>query len=243
MDKVKESIRKSFSDPHKYAKVFYIIDKRWTDQLYQSLHAAGNMLNPLTFYDNNEMRLLNVKVMKGFYESVAKLVPEEDEQDQIGLQLSAYTNSEGTFGFSMAIRQRKKKSPVHSKKRNRLTLNHLNDLVFIKYNRTLRRRYNAGNVIDPIALDNIDDANEWLTGVENVEDDAIFEGDSELTFGVVAEAMGVEESRYGLRGNISSQHRRGKEVATSHSLVDEVEEDDKQYNDDGVQDFDNLVEE
>ncbi|XP_059290682.1 uncharacterized protein LOC132044214 [Lycium ferocissimum] len=186
MDRVKESIRKSFSDSHKYAKVFDIIDKRWTDQLHQSLHAARNMLNPSTFYDNNEMRLLNVKVMKGFYESVAKLVPEEDEQDQIGLQLSAYTNSEGTFGFSMAIRQRKKKSPealwqrhsritkIHSKKRNRLTLKRLHDLVFIKYNRTLRRRYNVGNVIDPIALDNIDDANEWLTGVENVEDDAIF---------------------------------------------------------------------
>ncbi|XP_060191665.1 uncharacterized protein LOC132621420 [Lycium barbarum] len=112
MDRVKESIRKSFSDPHKYAKVFDIIDKRWADQLHQPLHAAGNLLNPSSFYDNNEMRLLNAKVTKGFYESVAKLVPNIDEQDQIGDQLSAYTNSEGTFGFPMAIRQRKKKSPV-----------------------------------------------------------------------------------------------------------------------------------
>ncbi|XP_060211283.1 uncharacterized protein LOC132638410 [Lycium barbarum] len=112
MDRVKEFIRKSFSDPHKYAKVFDIIDKRWSDQLHQPLHAAGNLLNPSSFYDNNEMRLLNAKVTKGFYESVAKLVPNIDEQDQIGDQLSAYTNSEGTFGFPMAIRQRKKKSPV-----------------------------------------------------------------------------------------------------------------------------------
>lgn len=54
---------------------------------------------------------------------------------------------------------------IHTKKRNKLTLKRLNDLVFIKYNRTLRRRYNARNVIDPISLDNIDDTNEWLTGV------------------------------------------------------------------------------
>lgn len=38
-----------------------------------------------------------------------------------------------------------------------------NELMFIKYNRTLRCRYNTSNVIDPILLDNIDDANEWLT--------------------------------------------------------------------------------
>ena len=63
--------------------------------------------------------------------------------------------------------------------------------------------------------------------------------------------MGVEENHYCLRRNTSSQLRRGKEVAASHSLVDEVEEDDneieeddEQYGDDvGVQDFDNLVEE
>jgi len=50
-----------------------------------------------------------------------------------------------------------------------------NELEFIKYNRTLRCRYNTRNVIDPILLDNIDDANEWLTWVpEFHEDKAIF---------------------------------------------------------------------
>ncbi|XP_075096943.1 uncharacterized protein LOC142174720 [Nicotiana tabacum] len=138
---------------------------------------------------------------------------------------------------------------IHIKKRNKLTLKRLNDLVFIKYNRTLKRRYNARNVIGPISLDNIDDANEWLTGVlEDHADEEVFEDTSYLTWGDVAEARGIGERIYGLRGSTStsSSQRKGKEAVTL-SLVDEeeeVEEDDEQYNiDSGIQEFDNLVEE
>ncbi|KAH0722496.1 hypothetical protein KY290_005147 [Solanum tuberosum] len=278
MDRAKGSIQKAFTDEYKYAKVFEIIDKRWNTQLHQHVHAAGNILNPSLFYDNVENNLLTKEVWKGFHKCVAKLVVDEDVQDSITDEISTYRSVDGLFGLQTAIRQRMKKSPVewwrlygletpelqkfaikvlsltcsssgcernwsvfehlHTKKRNRLTLKRLNGLVFIKYNRTLRRRYNARNVIDPIRLDNIDDANEWLTG-----------GDSDFTWGVVGEASGVEENRYDLRGNTSSSHRRGKEVATSLFLVDEVErdsdgleEDDEQYNDNGgIQDFDNLV--
>ncbi|KAH0650541.1 hypothetical protein KY284_030453 [Solanum tuberosum] len=97
--------------------------------------------------------------------------------------------------------------------------------LFIKYNITLRRRYTARNVIDPIRLDNIDDANEWLTGVDYAEDEEIFEENSDFTWFGVGEVSAVEENRYDLRGNTSSSHRRGKEVATSLFLVDEVERD------------------
>ncbi|XP_016471754.2 uncharacterized protein LOC107793826 [Nicotiana tabacum] len=150
---------------------------------------------------------------------------------------------------------------IHTKKRNRLTLKRLHNLGFIKYNRALRRRYNHRNLIDPILLDNIDEANEWLTGVpENYEDEEVFEGDSNFTWGDVAVASGVGENPYGLRGNTSSSSliRKGKSVATtsrSLSLIDEdesdheeeeegEEEDDEQYEDNrGIQDFDNLEEE
>nr|XP_033509611.1 uncharacterized protein LOC104087391 [Nicotiana tomentosiformis] len=67
---------------------------------------------------------------------------------------------------------------IHSKKRNRLELLRLNDLLYIKYNRTLRRRYEARDTIDPILLDNIDEANEWLTGApQNHEDEQVYVGD------------------------------------------------------------------
>ncbi|XP_015162028.1 uncharacterized protein [Solanum tuberosum] len=213
MDRAKEAIQKAFTDEYKYAK------------------------------KNN---LLNKEVWKGFHKCVAKLVVDEDVQDSITDEISTYKSADGLFGLQTAIRQRTKKSPVewwrlygletpelqkftikvlHTKKRNRLTLKCLNDLVFIKYNITLRRRYNALNVIDPIRLDNIDDANEWLTGVDYAEDEEIFEENFDFTWFGVGEVSAVEKNRYDLRGNTSSSHRRGKEVATSLFLVDEVERD------------------
>ncbi|XP_059305025.1 uncharacterized protein LOC132056725 [Lycium ferocissimum] len=122
---------------------------------------------------------------------------------------------------------------IHSKKRNRLELKRLNDLVYIKYNRTLKRRYKARDTIDPIRLENIEEVNEWVTGApedlaeEELEDDG-------LTWGVVASASGCEESIYGLRASCSSSMNKDKGVASSsRALFDEdseEEEDDSQYN-------------
>nr|XP_009780478.1 PREDICTED: uncharacterized protein LOC104229520 [Nicotiana sylvestris] len=269
IDRAKEAIHASFSDQRKYKRVFEIIDKRWDSKLHNPLHAAGLVLNPELFYDNEERILGDESLWNGYYKCIENLIPEESVQDKITEQFSIYRNAESLFGKSMAIRQRKTKSPVewwkqfghstpylqkfsikiHTKKRNKLTLKRLNDLVFIKYNRTLRHRYNARNVIDPISLDNIDDANEWLTGVpEDHADEEVFEDTSDITWDDVAEARGIGERIYGLRGSIStsSSQRKGKQAATL-SLVDEedkVEEDDEQYNNDsGIQEFDNLVEE
>ncbi|KAG5572089.1 hypothetical protein H5410_061855 [Solanum commersonii] len=99
--------------------------------------------------------------------------------------------------------------------------------VYIKYNRTLKRRYDARDLIDPIRLDSIDDSNEC-----------------------VATAIGVDESICHLKG-LSSRSRaldKGKGVETTstsstssrtRTLIDEdykKEEDEEQYND--VEDVD-----
>ncbi|XP_019263693.1 PREDICTED: uncharacterized protein LOC109241402 [Nicotiana attenuata] len=205
---------------------------------------SGLVLNPELFYANEERILGDEPLWNDYYECIEKLIPEESVQDKITEQFSIYRNAEQLFGKNMAIRQRTTKSPDSYQKRNKLTLKRLNDLVFIKYNRTLRRRYNARNVIDPISLDNIDDANEWLTGVpEDHADEEVFEDTSDITWGDVAETRGIGERIYGLRGSTStsSSQRKGKQAATL-SLVDE--EDDEQYNNDsGIQEFDNLAEE
>ncbi|XP_060216894.1 uncharacterized protein LOC132644325 isoform X1 [Lycium barbarum] len=159
---------------------------------------------------------------------------------------------------------------IHTKKRNRLELSRLNNLVYIKYNRTLRRRYDVGDTVDPILLDNIDEANEWLIGCpQNEEEELVYEG-CDLDWGTVSRASGVEENIYGLRGGSSSSrsHNKGKGVATtarsssrSRCLIDEnsesetetetetepepepeEEEDEEQYNVEnlGYQEFGNL---
>ncbi|KAI3822342.1 hypothetical protein L1987_09931 [Smallanthus sonchifolius] len=123
---------------------------------------------------------------------------------------------------------------LHSKKRSRLDQQKLNDLVYIKYNRALRRRYDMRDTIDPIILDdgNVQDVNEWLTGAleeldEDEENAPVFEGEG-LTYGHVAAATGAGEAPYSTR---ASGNKRGAKSKTSSSrsrprgLVDEPDYD------------------
>ncbi|RWR97229.1 DUF659 domain-containing protein/Dimer_Tnp_hAT domain-containing protein [Cinnamomum micranthum f. kanehirae] len=130
--------------------------------------------------------------MSGLYNCIAKLVSKIDIQDKIGQELSIYMKAEGLFRIPMAIRARTIKSPsklplyykisfskllVNSQylqKRNRLDKKRLNDLIFVNYNRALKRRYDMRDILDPISLKDIDESNEWLLGridIELVEDD------------------------------------------------------------------------
>ncbi|KAJ9565872.1 hypothetical protein OSB04_001838 [Centaurea solstitialis] len=126
---------------------------------------------------------------------------------------------------------------LHSKKRNRLEQQKLNDLVYIKYNRALTRRHDTRDTIDPIILDdtNVQDPHELLMGVlEDEEDDMVHEGE-DLTWTTVADAMEVDEPLYATRksGNLGGAEtstsaapvRRGAETSTSRKrgrhLVDE----------------------
>ncbi|KAL4584188.1 hypothetical protein LXL04_008780 [Taraxacum kok-saghyz] len=124
---------------------------------------------------------------------------------------------------------------IHSKKRNRLERQKLNDLVYIKYNRALRRRYDMRDMIDPIILEDshIHDPFEWLA-----DDDGglVFEGD-DLSWDVVAEAMGVDEPVHrtrrtsgrqgGLQGaaGVAESSSQGRDRARQPHLVDEPEDE------------------
>ena len=74
---------------------------------------------------------------------------------------------------------------IHSKRRNKLDHQRLNDLVYIKCNQALKRRYNERDTIDPIFLKDIDDTNEWLIGkmedrdsYGGAQDDFVFDDDN-----------------------------------------------------------------
>ncbi|KAJ9705844.1 hypothetical protein PVL29_003780 [Vitis rotundifolia] len=130
---------------------------------------------------------------------------------------------------------------IHSKRRNRLDHQRLNDLVYVKYNRALKRRYNECSTIDPISLKDIDDSNEWLIGrMEDedshggAQDDFVFDDDN-LTWGDVARASGAEEARFDTRARARASSSiipptRGiassSRTLPSHSLIDEDEDGD-----------------
>ena len=125
---------------------------------------------------------------------------------------------------------------IHSKKRNRLEQNRLNDLVFIKYNRALKRRYDIRDTIDPISLSNIDESNEWLRGRldgESDEDEELVFEDDTLTWGAVARASGVGESSKQTRATTSRVRSKGS-TSTSNTihLIDEEDVDSEETEED-----------
>ncbi|XP_059629981.1 uncharacterized protein LOC132272936 [Cornus florida] len=241
MERAKEAIAKAFGEnEEKYKDIFKIIDTRWNIQLHRPLHAAGHFLNPEYFYSNPNIEQ-DEEVMDGLYQCIERLVPTTKVQDKISLESSRYIKADGLFGSSIAIRQRKSRTPVlsltcsasgcgrnwivfehlHSKKKNRLTQCRLNDLVFIKYNRALKRRYNMRDRIDPILLNDIDDSNEWLVGVMDEDVDAenelVFE-DNSLTWGAVARATGVGDSSHNLRSRSAPRATKKTTPSCSSSL-------------------------
>ena len=128
---------------------------------------------------------------------------------------------------------------IHSKRRNRLDHQRFNDLVYIKYNQALKRRYNERNTIKPISLKDIDDSNKWLIGRmkeedshRRAQDDFVFDDDN-LTLGDIARATGAKEARFDtrVRARASSSiipPTRGiassSRTLSSHSLIDEDED-------------------
>ncbi|RWR74827.1 hypothetical protein CKAN_00317200 [Cinnamomum micranthum f. kanehirae] len=123
---------------------------------------------------------------------------------------------------------------IHSKKRNRLDQKHLNDLVFVKYNRALKRRYDMRDILDPISLKNIDESNEWLLGRidrELDEDDEFVFDDDILTWGDVATASGVGESSQRTRATTTSRARATPRVTRSSSVLQLVDEEESEETD------------
>ncbi|CAH1447076.1 unnamed protein product [Lactuca virosa] len=95
---------------------------------------------------------------------------------------------------------------LYTKKRNRLAQSRLNDMVYVKFNRSLNRRSKRNDKADPILLNEIDESNEWLLGTmeQNGADNIVFEGE-DLTWDVVEDAAGVNEPIYSTRGALKDK--------------------------------------
>ena len=99
-------------------------------------------------------------------------------------------------------------------------------MVYVKYNRALVQRFKLRDTIDPIALKDIDDGNEWLGGgIEDAEEESVFDDNEGLTWGHVASAAGVHEQRFNLR----SSDRAGSSSQSQENRIEDDEEDDEGY--------------
>ncbi|RVW73543.1 hypothetical protein CK203_062078 [Vitis vinifera] len=246
MNRAKDAIVRSFNgNEDKYKEIFNIIDKRWEIQLHRPLHAAGYFLNPEFFYDKPEIEH-DAEIMSDLYKCILRLTRDPAKQEKVcgrtpNLQKFAMKVLNLTCSASGCDRNWSIFENIHSKRRNRLDHQRLNDLVYTKYNRALKRRYNERNTIDPISLKDIDDSNEWLIGrMEDedshggAQDDFVFDDDN-LTWGDVARAAGAEEARFDTRARARASSSiipptRGIassfKTLPSYSLIDEDEDGD-----------------
>ncbi|RVW91326.1 hypothetical protein CK203_035382 [Vitis vinifera] len=216
MNRAKDAIVRSFNgNEEKYKEIFNIIDKRWEIQLHRPLHAAGLTRDPakqekvvaeVSLFTNaqglfgNELAVRTRKTRAPVTEWWAAYGASAPNLQKFAMKVLNLTCSASGCERNWSIFEN-----IHSKRRNRLDHQRLNDLVYIKYNRALKRRYNERNTIDPISLKDIDDSNEWLIGrMEDedshggAQDDFVFDDDN-LTWGDVARAAGAEEARFDTR--------------------------------------------
>ncbi|KAL6582972.1 hypothetical protein OROMI_005050 [Orobanche minor] len=249
IDRAKEEIAAAFgNNEDRYLEIFNIIDNRWNCQLHRPLHAAGYYLNPAYYYTNPEVEK-DAEVKEGLFSCIKRLSRNEVEEVGIHNELVLYTKALKLFGIPMAIKMRSTYAPahcLHSKKRNRLEQQKLNDLVYIKYNRALRRRYDCRDTIDPIILDetSVVDPNEWLAGIfDDEEGDALVHDGDDLTWGDVARASGVNEPLYNLRKTQDSSANKGGNGKGSSSTSKFKGKRKMQLIDEGDFDFDEESEE
>ncbi|RDX64056.1 hypothetical protein CR513_57432, partial [Mucuna pruriens] len=124
---------------------------------------------------------------------------------------------------------------IHSKKRM-LEHQKLQDLVYVKYNQALHERYECRDLIDPIALKDIDVSNEWI--VRKLDGDGE-DAEDDLVFDDVASAIGTTKPlKYTRRQTqmqravvaSTSKKEKGKEVV-------EEEDEDESSQDEGEEEY------
>jgi hypothetical protein len=114
MDRAKEAIRAYYDDKgddgfQRQLQIWGVIDQRWNNTLHRPIHAAGIYLNPAFSYSCGFR--FDVEVMEGFLTCVERMVLSHEERAEISKEMEIYRMFGGTFGFQMAIADRKTKMP------------------------------------------------------------------------------------------------------------------------------------
>ncbi|XP_023633848.1 uncharacterized protein LOC111829321 [Capsella rubella] len=178
-------IKKMFQEKDALYKPYTtIIDRRWDRMLRHDLHAAAYYLNPAFMYDQTTF-CEKPEVMRGLMNLFEKQIVAS--KTQLFQELRTYREHEWWryFGFDapnlqkLAIRILSQTASssgcernwsvferIHTKKRNRLEHQRLNDLVFVHYNLRLQHRLKRKRSYDPVDYESIDKTEFWIVEEE-----------------------------------------------------------------------------
>ncbi|KAL9661820.1 hypothetical protein QQ045_026648 [Rhodiola kirilowii] len=161
-----------------------ILDIRWDFQLRKNLHSAGYWLNPASQFNNDEFDK-HRNTISGLLDVIERYSHGDlDLQSKLTSEMRLFKNAEGDFGSQTCSSSDCERNwsvfeHIHSKKRNRLEHQKLNDLVYVRYNLRLQQRKQLRHQnYDPINIETLDDHSDWVMEesppfLTNVEVDAL----------------------------------------------------------------------
>ncbi|GJR49382.1 zf-BED domain-containing protein [Tanacetum coccineum] len=184
----------------RYEPIFNIIDERWDNQLNRPLHVAGYFLNPRMQY-SSDFKCDTGSLKANLYMCIEKMCGNEDLANEIDCQLDMFKNKKGhLFNLNTARLNIHKKTlvdwwdsfgddtpelkrfaiRVHSKRRNCLHQQKMNDLVYVMYNLKLSGREEkkmketaaAIDQLEALDFENVESDDEWITEEESTQSQA-----------------------------------------------------------------------
>ncbi|KAL0404286.1 UNVERIFIED_CONTAM: hypothetical protein Sradi_2069400 [Sesamum radiatum] len=163
MFRARKAIKDLFCNKKRlYQQYVDIINARWDKMLRKSLHAAAYYLNPTFQYD------------KEFF---------CEKTEKLAIQILSQTTSSSGCEWNWSVFER-----IHTKKRNRLEHQRLNDLVYVHYNLRLQNRVKySKRPYDPVDYECIDKSEFWI--VEKIPE-------GELDYDEMEELLEEEMPRY-----------------------------------------------
>ncbi|KAK4383644.1 hypothetical protein Sango_2755800 [Sesamum angolense] len=186
MYRARKAIKALFRNKKRlYQQYVDIINARWDKMLRKSLHAAAYYLNPAFQYDK-ESFCEKTKVLSGLLDYIDTRV--ETGGNKAYNEISLYRDRQKSFArptamtiarstrLKLAIRILSQTASssgcernwsvferIHTKKRNRLEHQRLNDLVYVHYNLCLQNRVKySKRPYDPVDYECIDKSEFWI---------------------------------------------------------------------------------
>ncbi|KAI3448753.1 hypothetical protein Pfo_005418 [Paulownia fortunei] len=208
-----------------------IIKTMWDKQLRRDIHATTYLLNPTFAYDKEKM-CTKKEIMDGFIEMVTTLI--RDKYVQRKCIVSIFQDRLGSFNQQLAF-DSSKSNPIciyiferiHTKKRNRLEHQRLNDLVFVHYNLHLKERLDIQkNCYNPINYKSINKIDFWVMEEEEENSSPMLDIDelNNMLYGEESLPRNVHEDE-----DLDKLSSEMQELHYLEELFDESDDEDHGY--------------
>ncbi|XP_030958518.1 uncharacterized protein LOC115980411 [Quercus lobata] len=168
MYRVIDGIKKNFKDKKRLWEPYVnIIKDRWDNQFYRDIHTVAYRLNPAFQYDTSTLNK-RLETQSAVTDVIESKVSVDEWWKLFGscaptLQKFAIRILSQTAASSGCERNWSAFEQIHTKRRNRLEHQRLNDLVFVHYNYRLKERVKRKKFnFDPIDYASIDKTEFWV---------------------------------------------------------------------------------